>query len=280
MNEVSIFDFKENPIRVQTIDNFPWFCLADCCRVLELTNPRKVATQLVADGVTKSYAIDKLGREQPDTYFINEPNLYRLIFRSNKPTAQAFADWVYSDVLPTLRQTGEYTLKKNEEIDDIPMEYDETNIQVAEFELRAIKIICQLFGRDAAKQAYLASKYLPKPIYAVDGKKDASALACLEYLKTMLVSGYPVCRVIDKKAVEMLKPAGMDIVDDNVAIATSGKEVARHFANSRWANNWAATLLELPHCERGRAAKRFAGLTAKYILVPTFYFRENENAKN
>lgn len=278
MNEVSIFDFKENPIRVQTIDNFPWFCLADCCRALDISNSRSVVTQLNAEGVVKTDTLTEGGNQQLN--YINEPNLYRLIFRSNKPTAQAFADWVYSDVLPTLRQTGEYTLKKDEEIDDIPMEYDETNIQVAEFELRAIKIICQLFGRDAAKQAYLASKYLPKPIYAVDGKKDASALACLEYLKTMLVSGYPICRVIDKKAVEMLKPAGMDIVDDNVAIATSGKEVARHFANSRWANNWAATLLELPHCERGRAAKRFAGLTAKYILVPTFYFREIENAKN
>lgn len=278
MNEISIFDFGDNVIRTLAIDNKPYFVGRDIASALGYVNT-KDALNRHCRGVVKHDLIDKLGREQ-EAVFIPESDLYRLIFNSKLPAAMKFEEWVTNDVLPTLRQTGEYTLKKDDEIDDIPMEYDETNIQVAEFELRAIKIICQLFGRDAAKSAYLASKYLPKPIYAVDGKKDASALACLEYLKTMLVSGYPICRVIDKKAIEMLKPAGIDLMDDNVAIATSGKEVARHFANSRWANNWAATLLELPHCERGRAAKRFAGVTAKYILVPTFYFRENENAKN
>lgn len=167
--------------------------------------------------------------------------------------------------------------QQDEEIDDISLEYDSGNIQVAEFELRAIKVICQLFGRDAAKQAYMSSKYLPKPIYAIDRKKDASAISCLEYLKMMFVSNYPISRIIDNKCVDMLKPAGLDIVEDMVHIATSSKDVARHFANSRWANNWIATLLELPHAERGRAAKRFAGVTAKYIMIPIFYFKENAN---
>ena len=167
-----------------------------------------------------------------------------------------------------------------EEIDDIALEYDAGNIQVAEFELRAIKVIAQLFGRDAAKQAYMSSKYLPKPIYAVDGKKDASAISCLEYLKTMFVSGYPLCKVVENQCVDMLKPAGLDLMENMVCIATSSKDVAKHFANSRWSQNWIATLLELPHAERGRAAKRFAGITAKYIMVPTFYFRESTNVKN
>jgi hypothetical protein len=39
---------------------------------------------------------------------VNEPGLYRLIFTSNKPEAQAFQDWVYHEVLPAIRKTGGY----------------------------------------------------------------------------------------------------------------------------------------------------------------------------
>jgi len=36
--------------------------------------------------------------------FISESGLYKLILRSNKPEGEKFADWVTSDILPTLRQ--------------------------------------------------------------------------------------------------------------------------------------------------------------------------------
>jgi len=278
MNEISIFDFGDSPIRTLTIDNKPYFVARDICLALGYAKPEN-AVKRHCRATLKQGIIDKLGREQ-ETTVIPESDLYRLTFNSELPAAQKFESWVTDDVLPTLRQTGEYSLKKDEEIDDICLDYDAGNIQVAEFELRAIKVICQLFGRDAAKQAYLSSKYLPKPIYAIDGKKDASAISCLEYFKTMFVSNYPISRIIDNKCVEMLKPAGLDIVGDMVHIATSSKEVAKHFASSRWAGNWVATLLELPHAERGKAAKRFAGVTAKYIMVPAFYFRETANVKN
>ena len=44
------------------------------------------------------------GGEQ-DLIIINEPGLYRLVMRSNKPEAEAFQDWVY-DVLKQLRQSA------------------------------------------------------------------------------------------------------------------------------------------------------------------------------
>jgi prophage antirepressor-like protein len=40
--------------------------------------------------------------------FINEAGLYRLIFRSNKPKAEEFANWVCSEVLPAIRKHGFY----------------------------------------------------------------------------------------------------------------------------------------------------------------------------
>lgn len=278
MNEVSIFDFGDNVIRTLAIDNKPYFVGRDIVSALGYVNT-KDALNRHCRGIVKHDLIDKLGREQ-EAVFIPESDLYRLIFNSKLPAAMKFEEWVTNEVLPTLRQTGEYSLKKDEEIDDINLDYDAGNIDAAEFELRAIKVICQLFGRDAAKQAYMSSKYLPKPVYTVDGRRDISALACLEHLKTLFIGGYPLCRIISNNCAELLKPAGFDLIDDNLAIATSSRDAARHFANSRWANDWIKTLLELPRTERGRAAKRFAGITAKYILIPTFYFKEMQNAKN
>lgn len=40
--------------------------------------------------------------------FINESNLYKLIFQSRKPEAERFADWVTSEVLPSIRKHGGY----------------------------------------------------------------------------------------------------------------------------------------------------------------------------
>ncbi len=44
--------------------------------------------------------------------FINEPNLYRIIFRSNKNEAFNFQNWVFAEVLPTIRKTGSYSARQ------------------------------------------------------------------------------------------------------------------------------------------------------------------------
>ena len=44
---------------------------------------------------------------------VNESGLYNLIFQSRKPEAKAFRKWVTSEVLPAIRRTGRYELKKS-----------------------------------------------------------------------------------------------------------------------------------------------------------------------
>lgn len=106
-NSISIYNFNQNQVRTATIDNQPYFNLNDCCAALGIARGYKSAVRLSADGVRETSLTDKLGRQQI-AKFINEPNLYRLIFRSNKPQAQAFADWVYNEVLPSIRKTGSF----------------------------------------------------------------------------------------------------------------------------------------------------------------------------
>lgn len=89
-----------------TADN-PMFCLADICRVLEISNVTDTRNRLKQDGLGQIEVIDKIGRKQ-FMYFVNEQNLYRVIMRSDKPQAEPFQDWVCGEVLPSIRKHGIY----------------------------------------------------------------------------------------------------------------------------------------------------------------------------
>ena len=47
----------------------------------------------------------------PKTKFLTESGVYQLIFNSKLPSAKNFKRWVFSEVLPSIRKTGSYTLK-------------------------------------------------------------------------------------------------------------------------------------------------------------------------
>lgn len=94
-------------IRTAGTADEPMFCLADVCRVLELSNISETKRRLIKDGVSPIEVIDNLGRKQ-QANFINEQNLYKVIMRSDKPQAEPFQDWVCGEVLPTIRKTGGY----------------------------------------------------------------------------------------------------------------------------------------------------------------------------
>lgn len=109
-NEIQSFNFENFPVRTTTNnqDNSIWFCLPDVANVLEIQNSRDiVAKQLDKAGVEKIYISYESGKKQ--VTFINEPNLYRVIFRSNKAEAVKFQNWVFDEVLPSIRKTGQYT---------------------------------------------------------------------------------------------------------------------------------------------------------------------------
>ena len=95
----------------EVISGEPWFCLSDICKALELEQVSRVKTRLNLNGVTTSKVIDRMGRKQEAT-FINEANLYKTIFQSRKESAERFSDWVTSEVLPSIRRTGSYSINE------------------------------------------------------------------------------------------------------------------------------------------------------------------------
>ncbi|MCL6184292.1 BRO family protein [Acinetobacter baumannii] len=111
MNAISNFTFHNDyNVRVQLIDAEPWFCLADVCCVLSVDRTSRLLRDLDEKGLADCHTPTNGGNQK--IKFVNEPNLYRIIFRSNKPEAKQFQDWVFNEVLPTIRKTGKYEAPK------------------------------------------------------------------------------------------------------------------------------------------------------------------------
>ncbi|ECT1022373.1 phage antirepressor protein [Salmonella enterica] len=104
--QISHFYFQHSSVRVQIINNEPWFCLKDVCEILTVDRTSRLLRDLDEKGLADCHTLTIGGKQRLS--FINEPNLYRVIFRSNKPEARQFQDWVFNEVLPTIRKTGRY----------------------------------------------------------------------------------------------------------------------------------------------------------------------------
>jgi prophage antirepressor-like protein len=107
---LTIFDYEQKEVRTAINEKGePLFCLKDVCEILELSNVSQVNSRLDPNGVISNDVIDNMGRKQTAN-FINEPNLYNVIFQSRKDTAKKFQDWIYNEVLPSIRKTGQYSV--------------------------------------------------------------------------------------------------------------------------------------------------------------------------
>lgn len=109
-NGIKIFkNDRFGEIRTAGTSEEPLFCLADVCKVLELGNPSQVKTRLEYGVISNEVITDALGRQQ-EMIFVNEDGLYDVILDSRKPQAKAFRKWITSEVLPSIRKTGNYSI--------------------------------------------------------------------------------------------------------------------------------------------------------------------------
>jgi anti-repressor protein len=103
MNELD-FAFKGTPVRVVMRDGEPWWVLKDVCGALGLLDTSRVAERLEEDELTRARIVS--GGQERELYIINEPGLYSVILRSDKPEALAFRRWVTHEVIPWVRKHG------------------------------------------------------------------------------------------------------------------------------------------------------------------------------
>lgn len=106
MNDLQIFIYGGEQLRTIQQPDGLWWVLRDVCRVLGLAEPHRVASRLDDDEKGRTLMTTPGGTQE--VTIINEPGLYSVILRSDKPEAKAFKRWVTHEVLPSIRRTGAY----------------------------------------------------------------------------------------------------------------------------------------------------------------------------
>lgn len=99
---------EQHQVRIVNIDGSPWFVASDVCKYLELGLPANYLRKF-NDDKKCTYPIYTAGGIQ-NLLVISESGLYRLMFRSRRPEAKRFADWVCKEVLPSIRRNGGYII--------------------------------------------------------------------------------------------------------------------------------------------------------------------------
>lgn len=111
--------FHNQQIRIVDQKGEPWFVAADVCKILGIKNPRQAVSYLAKDEKMTVTKNDGHAMQNGGAQFLNiisESGLYRLLIRSNKPSAEVFVRWVTHEVLPQIRKTGSYAPQANETI--------------------------------------------------------------------------------------------------------------------------------------------------------------------
>ncbi|HHV09556.1 MAG TPA: BRO family protein [Clostridiales bacterium] len=115
MNELQIFRNQAfGEIRTVEINGKPYFAAVDIARALGYSNTRDAISRhckgvVKHDGVSKTTNQHGVETEQvTEMTFIQEGDIYRLIVKSQLPSAEKFERWVFDEVLPSIRKHGMY----------------------------------------------------------------------------------------------------------------------------------------------------------------------------
>ena len=108
------FIFSANEVRTATDEHGEvWFCAKDVCSALDIQWSGRGNTLRSMPEQWVMVSHHETIKGERETIFVNEAALYKMIFRSSKPQAEEFANWVCSEVLPALRKQGYFGLVKD-----------------------------------------------------------------------------------------------------------------------------------------------------------------------
>lgn len=211
---VSVFQFQSSfDVRIITIDGNPWFVAADVSAALDYRNAPDM-TRSLDDDETATHNLrirSENGIEQSrEVTIINESGLYSAILKSRKPEAKKFKKWVTSEVLPSIRKTGQYiapTVARPAQRDNTPC----NNAQMREIKILAHDIgQCFHFSKSATQMAlnHLRVQFHLQNIVDLPAADYAAAMHTLQYLHSVCRQ-YLVWRTdSDQQAIALLIQQG------------------------------------------------------------------------
>ena len=106
--ELEVFNGCFGKLRTVVENEDVWFLAKDVSDILEYRNAPDMVRNLDADEkLVRTVCVSGQNR---GVNFINESGLYHAVIQSKKPEAKKFRKWVTSEVLPSIRKTGCYTV--------------------------------------------------------------------------------------------------------------------------------------------------------------------------
>ena len=129
-NQLATFSFEENELKtIRDDNNNVWFVANHVCKMIGLSicngsyahhlkrldSDEKLMVRKVILNPNFKLGCDLQSlsaKAGAGVWLINESGLYALIMRSNMPKAKQFRKWVTSEVLPTIRKMGSYSLQE------------------------------------------------------------------------------------------------------------------------------------------------------------------------
>lgn len=113
-NEIQIFENVEfGKVRTMVINDEPWFVGKDVAKALGYGIGKSLANAVANHVCDEDKGVTEMmtpgGRQ--NVVIINESGLYSLIFGCKLESAQKFKKWVTSEVLPSIRRTGYFSIQ-------------------------------------------------------------------------------------------------------------------------------------------------------------------------
>jgi prophage antirepressor-like protein len=114
--DISVIKFEEKTVRIVNVRGEPWFIVSDVCKALEISNPSSAVFFLDDDEVmtltlTEGHSGKRGGARCWNV--VAESGFYKMVVRSRKAStpgsfAHSFSNWVFREVIPSIRKTGSY----------------------------------------------------------------------------------------------------------------------------------------------------------------------------
>jgi prophage antirepressor-like protein len=124
MSNLSRFEFNSSEVRVLTIDGEQWFSIKDVLITLGSSDDDylyDILSRLEDDEILLVTG-PSIGLPEAKIVFMSVSGLCAVVLWISSPEANAFRKWVTSEVLPSIRKTGSYSVA-NTSIEAMLLEY-------------------------------------------------------------------------------------------------------------------------------------------------------------
>ncbi|HHE3585670.1 TPA: Bro-N domain-containing protein, partial [Pasteurella multocida] len=146
LTQLSTFLFETHIIRTLSINNEPWFVVADLCKALELSSPTKAILNLDEDEVALN-SIQGISKGNDKVNLVSESGMYTLILRCRDAVKKGsvphrFRKWVTAEVLPQIRKMGKYEVQPQQ----LTLPEPDLNLTAIQNSEETLALIIQLYS--------------------------------------------------------------------------------------------------------------------------------------